>query len=93
MNVVDPAMESALNIIQKFVSDAKNGKIPDTRFSFGTPWRHPPCTSSPESSLRWSKIQLMDFVQSLVNTEFGVLFHVLLAHFNKLRTSLPIYIY
>ena len=69
---MNPAMEAVVVILQKFVSDAKDGKFPESQFHFGAPWRHPPRTSDHELSLQWAKIQLMDFVQSLVNTEFGV---------------------
>ncbi|XP_008809090.1 uncharacterized protein LOC103720902 [Phoenix dactylifera] len=72
VTVVNPAMESALVILQKFASDARAGKIPETRLFFGAPWRHPPRTDDPVASLKWAKVQLMDFVQSFVNTEFGV---------------------
>lgn len=69
---VNPAMESALAILQKFGSDVQNGKIPKEQLHFGAPWRHPPSIDDPVASLKWAKIQLMDFVQSFVNTEFGV---------------------
>ncbi|XP_020590373.1 uncharacterized protein LOC110031493 [Phalaenopsis equestris] len=69
---VNPAMESALAILQKFASDVRSGKIPKEQLHFGAPWRHPPSTDDPVASLKWAKIQLMDFVQSLINAEFGV---------------------
>lgn len=69
---VNPAMESVLTILQKFASDARRGKIPKDQLHFGAPWRHPPRTDDPVANSKWAKIQLMDFVQSLVNTEFGV---------------------
>ncbi|KAK8962355.1 hypothetical protein KSP40_PGU005024 [Platanthera guangdongensis] len=69
---VNPAMESVLTILQKFASDARRGKIPKDQLHFGAPWRHPPPTDDPVANSKWAKIQLMDFVQSLVNTEFGV---------------------
>ncbi|KAK3129191.1 hypothetical protein QOZ80_6BG0473350 [Eleusine coracana subsp. coracana] len=72
VSVVNPAMETALGMLQKFASDAREGKIPENRLSFGAPWRHPPQDENPASSYKWAKIQLMDFVQSFVNTEFGV---------------------
>ncbi|PKU77220.1 uncharacterized protein LOC110107644 [Dendrobium catenatum] len=72
VTVVNPAMESALALLQKFSSDVRNGKILKEQLHFGAPWRHPPPTDDPVASLKWAKIQLMDFVQSLVNTEFGV---------------------
>ncbi|XP_072969539.1 uncharacterized protein [Typha angustifolia] len=70
--VLNPAMESALAILEKFASDARERKIPEGRLHFGAPWRHPPHSDSPVSSLKWAKFQLMDFVQSFINTEFGV---------------------
>lgn len=71
VTVVNPAMEAALAILQKFASDVRNGKIPEDQLHFGSPWRHPP-TDDPVASFKWAKIQLIDFVQSFVNTEFGL---------------------
>ncbi|XP_058080798.1 uncharacterized protein LOC131228968 isoform X2 [Magnolia sinica] len=72
VTVVNPAMESALDILQKFAFDALNGRISKDRLHFGAPWRHPPRTDNPNQRLKWAKLQLMDFIQSLVNAEFGV---------------------
>lgn len=72
VSVVNPAMEKALKMLQKFASDVREGKVPENRLSFGAPWRHPPRDDNPDLSYKWAKIQLMDFVQSFVNTEFGV---------------------
>lgn len=74
VTVVNPAMDKALSLLQKFANDARNGKIPKDRLRFGAPWRHPPRTDNPALRLEWAKLQLMDFVQSLVDTEFGVFF-------------------
>jgi len=65
-------MEAALQMLQKFAADVHEGKVPENRLSFGAPWRHPPRDDNPDLSYKWAKIQLMDFVQSFVNTEFGV---------------------
>ena len=67
-------MNRALEILQKFANDARAGKISKDKLRFGAPWRHPPQTDDPTSNMEWAKLQLMDFVQSLVNTEFGVNF-------------------
>lgn len=75
--MVNPAIESALAILQKFAADVRNGKIPESRLQFGAPWRHPPSKDDPSATFIWAKIQLMDFVQSLVNTEFGVIFFII----------------
>uniref|UniRef100_A0ACD5XUP9 Uncharacterized protein n=2 Tax=Avena sativa TaxID=4498 RepID=A0ACD5XUP9_AVESA len=72
VSVVNPAMQTALSMVQKFASDVREGKIPENRLSFGAPWRHPPRTDNPDTSYKWAKIQLMDFVQSFVNAEFGL---------------------
>ncbi|XP_039126132.1 uncharacterized protein LOC120262134 isoform X2 [Dioscorea cayenensis subsp. rotundata] len=72
VSVVNPAMESALVMLQKFVCDVHDGKIPENRLPFGSPWRHPPRSSDPAVCMEWAKLQLMDFVQSFVNAEFGV---------------------
>ncbi|CAL5075072.1 unnamed protein product [Urochloa decumbens] len=72
VSVVNPAMETALQMLQKFASDVREGKVSENRLPFGAPWRHPPRDDNPGLSYKWAKIQLMDFVQSFVNTEFGV---------------------
>ncbi|KAJ6973335.1 hypothetical protein NC653_033617 [Populus alba x Populus x berolinensis] len=41
VTVVNPAMDKALEFLQKLASDARNGKIPKNRLSYGCPWRHP----------------------------------------------------
>ncbi|KAL2554790.1 Uncharacterized protein Fot_08409 [Forsythia ovata] len=69
VNVVNPAMDESLLLLQKFAVDAQSGKISADRLRFGAPWRHPP--KSDDLRL-WAKLQLMDFVQSLINAEFGV---------------------
>ncbi|XP_038703378.1 uncharacterized protein LOC119999727 isoform X2 [Tripterygium wilfordii] len=70
--VVNPAMDKALEMLQKFAVDAHKGRISKDKLRFGAPWRHPPQTDNPTLCLEWAKLQLMDFVQTLVNTEFGV---------------------
>ena len=67
-------MDKASSILQKFAIDAQSGRIPKDRLRFGAPWRHPPRTDNPKLRLQWAKLQLMDFIQSLVSTEFGVHF-------------------
>ncbi|CAL0308631.1 unnamed protein product [Lupinus luteus] len=70
--VVNPAMDGALEILQKFAADALKGKVSKDRLRFGAPWRHPPQIDDPKLCMEWAKLQLIDFVQALVNTEFGV---------------------
>ncbi|XVF31807.1 hypothetical protein REPUB_Repub17cG0024800 [Reevesia pubescens] len=72
VTVVNPSMDKALMLLQKFVIDAQSGKILVDRLRLGAPWRHPPSSEDPATCMEWAKIQLMDFVQSLVNAEFGV---------------------
>lgn len=72
ITVVNPAMERSLGFLQKFAVDAHRGKISKDRLRFGAPWRHPPPTDDPTLCTDWAKVQLMDFVQSLIHTEFGV---------------------
>ncbi|CAL5406251.1 unnamed protein product [Camellia sinensis] len=72
VTVVNPAMDKALSLLQRFANDARNGKFSKDRLRFGAPWRHPPRTDNPALCLEWAKLQLMDFIQSLVNAEFGV---------------------
>lgn len=69
-------MDRALSLLQKFVVDAQNGRILKDKLCFGAPWRHPPSSDDPTLCHQWAKIQLMDFVQCLVNAEFGVSFHL-----------------
>ncbi|XP_011008925.1 PREDICTED: uncharacterized protein LOC105114162 [Populus euphratica] len=72
VTVVNPAMDKALEFLQKFANDSKSGKIPKDRLRFGSPWKHPPKLDDPTQHQQWAKLQLLDFVQSLINTEFGV---------------------
>ncbi|KAK3002649.1 hypothetical protein RJ639_019114 [Escallonia herrerae] len=72
VTVVNPAMDKALAILQKFALDARSGRISTDKLRFGAPWRHPPRTDNHTLRSEWAKLQLMDFVQSLINTEFGV---------------------
>ncbi|MCH97012.1 hypothetical protein A2U01_0018005, partial [Trifolium medium] len=72
ISVVNPALDRALEILQKFAIDVRNGKVPDDGLRFGAPWRHPPHVDDPKLCRDWAKLQLMDFVQSLVNADFGV---------------------
>lgn len=65
-------MEKALLRLQRYAADARKGNIPFEKLQFGAPWRHPPQTEDPTLNSEWAKIQLMDFVQALVNTEFAV---------------------
>lgn len=74
--MVNPAMDRALALLQAFAVDARNGLVSKDRLRFGAPWRHPPKSNDPRLSLDWAKIQLMDFVQCLVDAEFGVTIHV-----------------
>nr|GMD55616.1 uncharacterized protein LOC18612356 isoform X2 [Ipomoea batatas] len=72
ITVVNPAMDEALLILQKFASDAHSGRIPKDKLCFGAPWRNLPHTGDQDSCREWAKIQLMDFVQCLVNAYFGL---------------------
>jgi len=74
ITVVNPAMDRALEFLQKFSIDVHNGKISEDRLRFGAAWRHPPQIDDPKLHKEWAKLQLMDFVQSLANTEFAVSF-------------------
>lgn len=72
ITVVNPALDRALEILQKFAIDVYNGKVSKDKLRFGAPWRHPPQIDDPKLHMEWAKLQLMDFVQSFTNTEFGV---------------------
>ncbi|GAV90755.1 hypothetical protein CFOL_v3_34159 [Cephalotus follicularis] len=71
VTVVNPAMDKALAMLQKFAVDAHSGKISKDKLRYGAPWRHPPQIDDPILRFKWAKLQLIDFVQSLANTEFG----------------------
>lgn len=77
VTVVNPAMDRALALLQAHAGDVRNGLVSKDRLRFGAPWRHPPQSADPHLSLVWAKIQLMDFVHSLVDAEFGVIICVL----------------
>lgn len=70
--MVNPGMEAALLILERFALDAYNGKISKDILCFGSPWRHPPRGNDKLARLNWAKLQMLDFIQSLVNAEFGV---------------------
>nr|GEV53759.1 embryo defective protein [Tanacetum cinerariifolium] len=72
VTVVNPAMDRALSLLQKFALDAQKGKIPKDKLRFGAPWRYPPSKDDPSLRSEWAKLQLMDFIQCLVNAEFGL---------------------
>ena len=65
-------MDKALHLLQKFAVDAQRGRVPKDRLRFGAAWRHPPQTDDTSLLAEWAKLQLMDYVQSLVNADFGV---------------------
>lgn len=56
----------SLPVMQEMEKSQKN------RLCFGSPWRHPTKRDDPTLCQQRAKLQLLDFVQSLVNTEFGV---------------------
>ncbi|QCE05018.1 hypothetical protein DEO72_LG9g18 [Vigna unguiculata] len=72
ITVVNPAMDRALELLQKFAIDVHSGKISEDRLRFGAAWRHPPQIDDPKLHKEWAKLQLMDFVQSFANTGFAV---------------------
>ncbi|KAG2397565.1 Receptor-like serine/threonine-protein [Vigna angularis] len=76
ITVVNPAMDRALELLQKFAVDVHNGKISEDRLRFGAAWRHPPQIDDPMLHKEWAKLQLMDFVQSFANTGFAMSFVV-----------------
>ncbi|KAF3791297.1 hypothetical protein EJ110_NYTH14565 [Nymphaea thermarum] len=72
VTVVNRGIEAALLILERFALDAYSGKISKDILCFGSPWRHPPRADNNLDRLQWAKLQMMDFIQSLVNAEFGV---------------------
>ena len=88
-------MDKALELLQKFAVDARNGKISKDKLGFGAPWRHPPKKDDATLRFEWAKIQLMDFVQSLVKADFGVcslFFLIFLMSFWKLLLVLMFFL-
>lgn len=65
-------MDKALELLRKFAADARSGKSTKDKLGFGAPWRHPPQKDDATMRFEWAKIQLMDFVHSLVRADFGV---------------------
>ncbi|KAK2388511.1 embryo defective [Trifolium repens] len=76
ISAVNPALDRALEILQKFAIDVRSGKVSDDGLRFGAPWRHPPHVDDPKLRMEWAKLQLMDFVQSLVTADFGVNYRI-----------------
>eukprot|EP00249_Psilotum_nudum_P015883 c25569_g2_i1 orf=416-2212(+) len=73
VSAVDPAMDAAIGILEKFADDAWKGKIARSWiFRHGAPWRHPPKCSQFEKRNHWARLQLMDYVEALSKAEFGV---------------------
>ncbi|CAM6083792.1 unnamed protein product [Calypogeia fissa] len=70
VTAVDPAMESAIEILQKFAEDCIAGKIRKNYLKHGVAWRHPP--SDRDKHRGWAKIQLLDYIQALADTGFAV---------------------
>ncbi|XP_057852949.2 uncharacterized protein LOC131063178 isoform X2 [Cryptomeria japonica] len=72
VTVVNPAMESALEILKKFAEDVYFQRVQKSRLSHGVAWRHPPNLTDNERCCQWAKIQLIDFIEAFSNAEFGV---------------------
>ncbi|KAL3684319.1 hypothetical protein R1sor_002341 [Riccia sorocarpa] len=70
VTAVDPAMEAAVKYLEMFAADAAAAKISRSRLKYGTPWRHPPRNS--EIQRRWARLQLVDYIQALADTDFAV---------------------
>lgn len=80
-------MYKALKLLQNFAADAQSGKISKDKLRFGAPWRHPPRKDDTTLQSEWAKIQLMDFVQSLVRADFGVPFFKFLIGYVMVETT------
>lgn len=72
VTLVNPAMEAALELLKKFAVDICCQRVQESRLRHGVPWRYSPKSTDKDRCYQWAKIQLMDFVQALVNAEFGV---------------------
>ncbi len=74
MTVVDPAMDAAVALLETFADKAIRGNIDSQLLQHGAPWRHPPkvYNNSREKQQHWAQLQLMDCIEALAYTEFGV---------------------
>lgn len=72
VTLVNPAMEAALELLKKFAVDICCERVQESRLRHGVSWRYSPKSTDKDRCYQWAKIQLMDFVQALVNAEFGV---------------------
>ncbi|KAH8941852.1 hypothetical protein BDL97_14G066900 [Sphagnum fallax] len=74
VTVVDPAMDAAVALLENFADKAIRGNIDSQLLQHGAPWRHPPkvYNNSREKQQHWAQLQLMDCIEALAYTEFGV---------------------
>eukprot|EP00252_Welwitschia_mirabilis_P023354 TRINITY_DN6579_c0_g1_i1.p1 TRINITY_DN6579_c0_g1~~TRINITY_DN6579_c0_g1_i1.p1 ORF type:complete len:598 (+),score=91.15 TRINITY_DN6579_c0_g1_i1:143-1936(+) len=70
--VVNPAIEAAVKLLKRFAADVFHGKVQKDMLRHGSPWRHPPDPSDEYTCHQWAKLQLMDYIQALINCEYGV---------------------
>ncbi|BFI24425.1 hypothetical protein MPTK2_1g11420 [Marchantia polymorpha subsp. ruderalis] len=70
VTAIDPSMEAASKLLETFAQDVAAGKISRSRLKHGVPWRHPPRT--PQYQRRWARLQLLDYIQALADTDFAV---------------------
>ncbi|KAL6316023.1 hypothetical protein AAG906_015439 [Vitis piasezkii] len=63
ITVVNPAMDEALKLLEKFVVDARSGRISEDRLCFGAPWRHPPRIDNPTLCSERTKLRNCWFIQ------------------------------
>ena len=53
---MNPALDEALEILQKFAVDVYNGKVSEDTLRFGAPWRHRPQIDHPKLRMEWAKV-------------------------------------
>ncbi|KAL2652515.1 hypothetical protein R1flu_020643 [Riccia fluitans] len=70
VTAVDPAMEAAVKCLEIFAADVAVGKSSRSCLKHGYPWRHPP--RKPDIQRRWARLQLVDYIQALADTDFAV---------------------
>lgn len=72
VTAVDPAMYTALGLLEQFADKAMKGDIDSNLLQHGAPWRDFPRNDDKERRQQWARIQMIDFVQAFTDTEFGV---------------------
>ncbi|KAG4996652.1 hypothetical protein JHK82_027438 [Glycine max] len=82
ITVVNPALDEALEILQKFAVDVYNGKVSEDTLRFGAPWRHRPQIDHPKLRMEWAKVnyridyseEIFDDPSTFASLQVGLLY-------------------